>query len=197
MVGVRINLSGFKELDAQLKRLPQAVARRALERAGRDAMEPMARLARSLVGYETGELQESIDVGFVAENDLQNVGGMAYSQALSAGRSQGEAVQAKRDALRALKGERGNYYADVFMGPVAMKHREGDTPEEKKQNVLKGFYQEFGGLRRNGRPFLRPAFEQDKMAMLERLKKEIWFEVSTAIERSEARKARRAAKANP
>jgi len=192
--GIRVHVSGFRELDAQLKKLSQSVARDALQRAGRDAMEPMARLARQLVPTDTHELQESIEVGAVAEDDFAAVGGREYSAVLKGGGSKADAVGALRDARRAVKGQRGNYYADMFMGPVAQKFRGGETPEEKKQNVLKGFYQEFGDAKGNGRAYLRPAFDQDKAAMLERLKKEIWFEVLSAIERSDARAARRAAK---
>lgn len=180
--GARIALSGFKELDAQLKRLSTAVARNALQRAGLDAMEPMARLARQLAPKDTTELAESIDIGFVAENDKADVGKYAYHLAKVAGMSDAEAVAEKRNALRAVKAERGNYYADVFMGPAAGR---------EKQDVIKGYVQEFGTATREPQPYLRPAFEQDKAAMLERLKKEIWFEVSAAIERSEARRARK------
>ncbi|EYD71586.1 hypothetical protein Rumeso_04987 [Rubellimicrobium mesophilum DSM 19309] len=183
--GTRVQLSGFKELGAQLKRLSTAVARNALQRAGTSAMEPMARLARQLAPKDTEELAESIDVGTVAANDKADVGKYAYHLAKAAGLSNAEAVTEKRNALRAVKGERGNYYADVFMGPVAGR---------EKQDVIKGFVQEFGTLTREPQPYLRPAFEQDKGAMLERLKKEIWFEVSSAIARSEAAKARRAAR---
>ena len=183
--GVRVSLSGFKELDAQLKRLSSATARAALQRAGVEAMEPMARLARQLAPKDTGELSESIDVGVVAQDDFAAVGGRAYSATLKAGGSKAEAVAALRDARREVKGQRGAYYADIFVGPVAGR---------EKQDIIKGIVQEFGTASHPPHSFLRPAFDQDKADMLERLKKEIWFEVASAIERSEARKARAAAR---
>lgn len=182
-IGARVNVSGFKELDAQLKRLSTSVARKALQRAGIDAMEPMARLARQLAPKDTRELAESIDVGTIAKEDRGDRASFAYRLVMGGGGTRDQALAAKRDVLREIRGQRGNYYADVFMGPITGR---------EKQDVIKGYVMEFGTLTREPHPYLRPAWEQDKAAMLERLKKEIWFEVLSAVERSEARKARRA-----
>jgi len=183
--GARVQLSGFKELDEQLKRLSQSVARAALQRAGIKAMKPMAQLASQLAPFETHELEQSIGVGTVAKNDFDAIGGKEYSAVLKAGGSQAEAVSALRDARREVKGQRGAYYATVFMGPRAGR---------SKQEIIKGIVQEFGTLTREAHPYLRPAWEQDKGSMLERLKVDIWAEVNKSIARSEARKAARAAK---
>lgn len=177
-MATRVQVSGFKELDAQLKRLSQGVARNALQRAGIEAMEPMARLARQLAPEETGELRESIDVGVLARDDFSAVGGREYSAVLKGGGTKAEALLALRDARRAVKGQRGAYYADIYMGPVAGR---------EKQDIIKGWVQEFGTLTREPHPYLRPAWEQDKAAMLERLRKELWIEVMTAIERAAKR----------
>ena len=50
--------------------------------------------------------------------------------------------------------------------------------------------QEFGTVHHAPQPFLRPAFDQDKMAMLDRLKAEIWADIQRTIARAERRAAR-------
>ena len=39
------------------------------------------------------------------------------------------------------------------------------------------------------RPFMRPAWDQDKDAMLERLRVELWTQISRAVQRAEKRAA--------
>ena len=54
--------------------------------------------------------------------------------------------------------------------------------------------QEFGTIHHAPQPFLRPAFDQDKDAMLERLKAEIWNDIQRTVARAERRAARQAAR---
>jgi HK97 gp10 family phage protein len=54
--------------------------------------------------------------------------------------------------------------------------------------------QEFGTVHHGPQPFMRPAWDQDKNAMLARLKAELWSEVQKTVARAEARAARLAAK---
>lgn len=53
-----------------------------------------------------------------------------------------------------------------------------------------GVQQEFGNIRHGPQPSLRPAWDQDRMPMLERLKEELRAEIDKAV----ARAARKAAK---
>ena len=55
--------------------------------------------------------------------------------------------------------------------------------------------QEFGTIHHSPQPFLRPAFDQDKDAMLDRLKAELWADIQKAVARAERRAARAAARA--
>jgi HK97 gp10 family phage protein len=50
--------------------------------------------------------------------------------------------------------------------------------------------QEFGNFRHAPKPFMRPAWDQDKMQMLGRLKVELWADIEKAVARAEARAAR-------
>lgn len=67
---------------------------------------------------------------------------------------------------------------EVFMGA-------GPLPQAHNQ--------EFGNIRHRPQPFMRPAWDQDHMAVLDRLKADLWAELSKAIRRAE-RKAAKAAR---
>ena len=53
-----------------------------------------------------------------------------------------------------------------------------------------GVQQEFGNLHHGPQPALRPAWQQDQNAMLERLKAELWADIQKTIARANARAAR-------
>lgn len=52
--------------------------------------------------------------------------------------------------------------------------------------------QEFGTVHHGPQPFMRPAWDQDKQALLERFKRHAWDEISKSIARAERRAARAA-----
>ena len=54
--------------------------------------------------------------------------------------------------------------------------------------------QEFGTIHHGPQPFIRPAFDQDVMPMLDRLKSELATEIDKAVARAARRAARMAAK---
>lgn len=54
--------------------------------------------------------------------------------------------------------------------------------------------QEFGNMNHDPQPFARPAFDQEVRPTLDRLKVELWDEISKAIARAERKAARLAAK---
>ncbi|WP_210526378.1 HK97 gp10 family phage protein [Rubellimicrobium arenae] len=172
--GFRVD--GASDLKAQLDRLRRGAGRAALERAGTSAMEPMARLARQLAPKDTHELAESIDVGTEVRDE--EIGRFAYRLVMGGGGSREQALAAMRDARRAAGGAARNVYVDVFMGPVAGRD---------VQDVIKGVVQEFGSETREPQPYMRPAFDQDSEALLERLRKDLWFEILSAIENAARR----------
>lgn len=50
--------------------------------------------------------------------------------------------------------------------------------------------QEFGNINHGPQAFMRPAWDQDKMALLDRLKVEIWADIQRSLKRQAARAAR-------
>lgn len=60
-------------------------------------------------------------------------------------------------------------------------------------NDAAGVQQEFGNIKHGPQPSLRPAWDQDKMALLDRLKQELRVEIDKAVARA-ARKAARASR---
>ena len=55
-----------------------------------------------------------------------------------------------------------------------------------------GHLVEFGTVKMAAQPFMRPAWDQDHRAMIERLKAELWADIQKAVARAERRAARRA-----
>lgn len=60
--GFTVRIDGLKDLENALRELPKANAKAVLRRTLKEAGEPVARTARSLVPKEHGYLAESIDV---------------------------------------------------------------------------------------------------------------------------------------
>ncbi len=182
----RVAISGFAEVAQALEQLKLATGRAVLRRAGLKAMAPTAELARSLApvgeGYpEAGELRDSIAVGATLQADVA-VGNRAYSGAKRAGGTDAEALIAKRDALRAIKGTRPDLLVTIYMGP-----RGGRT----KDQVIKGIVQEFGSSSQEPQPYLRPALDMDRDALIARFKIEILSEIGKSVARSAKRAAKR------
>lgn len=175
-MSVHFKVEGMKELQAQLEKLKTGTARAALTRAGIRALRPTAELAARLAPEDSGELKSSIAVG--AKTSSGGVGDAEYSGVLSAGGSKQEAVAARRDARRAVRGERGQLYVDLFMGP-----RSGRS----KDDEIKGLVMEFGSARLQPRPYMRPAFEMDKEAILARLRVDLWDEIQKSLARAAKR----------
>ncbi|WP_372804376.1 HK97-gp10 family putative phage morphogenesis protein [Paracoccus seriniphilus] len=73
---------------------------------------------------------------------------------------------------------------EMFVGPSYLR---GDGGRH-------GHLVEFGTSKMAARPFMRPAWDQDKHAMLERLSDELWAELEKSIRRAEKRAAKLAAK---
>jgi HK97 gp10 family phage protein len=173
---VTVKLSGFKELEAELAKLSKGVGRNALMRAGMTALEPMARAARANAPVDEGDLRESIDVGTSVVND---VGKAAFASVMRAGGGEAAAVQALRDARRQAAGTAPS--VALFMGPIAAPDR---------NTAIKAIAQEYGTSRHPPQPYMRPAFDAQAQPTVDRLHKELWFEVSLAVQRAERKAAR-------
>ena len=84
---------------------------------------------------------------------------------------------------RAFRDERSSI--ELFVGPSYLLGASGRH----------GHLVEFGTVKMAAQPFMRPAWDQDKYQMLDRLKENLWQEISRAIARAERRAARQAARA--
>ena len=192
-----IALTGFKELERELEKLSKGMARGALTRAGVKSMAPMAVLAAGLAPVDTGELSGSIVVSAKAKGAGASVGKAAFAAAMRSGLGKGAAVAALRDARRAVDGGQGAPFVELFMGP---------TQAGTKEDAIKRIVQEFGSgpryHKKTGKfvgispphPYMRPAWDQDRMAMLERLKRDLWAEVQKSVARASARAAAKSAR---
>lgn len=180
-----VRLSGFKELEAELAKLSKGMARGALTRAGTAAMAPMAAIAQGLAPKDKGELAGSITVSAKAVGAGASVGKAAFAAAMRGGLGRGAAVAALRDARRAADRPGGPPSVELFMGP---------SRAWSKKNAIKRMVQEFGSSAQPGQPYMRPAWDMDHRAMLERLKVDLWREVQRSVARAAARAAARGMK---
>jgi HK97 gp10 family phage protein len=83
----------------------------------------------------------------------------------------------QRQHRRMFRDDRAAVEVFVGAGPLASAHT-----------------QEFGTINHAPQPFMRPAWDQDKMALLERLKAEIRADIERTVARAERRAARLAAR---
>lgn len=175
----KVKVEGLKELEKTLGTLPKAVARNTLRRVLIKRAQPIVDTARSLAPDDPNSPTPDLKTSIYASTRIKNkVGHAEYSAVLRAGGSKEEARGALRDARRAAAGE--GSFAEVYVGPDA-KH-------------FYGRFQEMGTRFHPPKPFMRPAWDQHKGAILEGLKDDFWKEIKKASDRYQKRLARLAAK---
>lgn len=181
---VTITVDGLAELDAGLGDLTKATARNVLKRVLLAAGQPMADAARALAPLGSkaegddhpGRLKASIGVSAKVGT---KAGSSEYAQALAAGLPKTEAVAALKDARRAAQGDQA--FAAAYVGPA--------------KTAFYAHLVEFGSIHnRPPQPFMRPAWESNKMAALEVIKSQLGAEIKKAADRARARAARLLAK---
>ncbi|MGP3699194.1 HK97-gp10 family putative phage morphogenesis protein [Rhodobacter sp. NSM] len=183
---MRVRVEGLKELEAQLQKLSKAAGKAALRRAGISAMKPMAEIARSKAPVDEGDLRDSISVGAKAVDGGADIGKREFGAVMRAGGSVGEARAALRDARRSATASGNLSAVELYMGP---------TQPATKREAIKAIVNEFGSFKMDPQPYMRPAWDQDREALLERIKAEMWTEIQKAVVRARKRAARAAAKA--
>lgn len=174
-------LTGFSELEAKLKELPNNIARNATVRAMKRAGDLMAQEQRRLAPVgPTGNLRDSIRISARS----RNLTGLAeYSQTLSSGGSHRDAASAMREArsggpsggtrIFLLIGAAAPHAHLVEFGTVQRFHESGKSTGTMPM-----------------KPFIRPAFDAKKQEVLLAIASEIEIE----IRKTSARLARKAAK---
>ncbi len=168
-----LKLEGFRELEQELAKLGSHTTRRAsARRALRKAAQPMADIAQSMAPRRRGHLADNIIVRTRASGP--DAARQAFGQVLQAGGTRQEATAALRDVRR-----ESSSLVTMYVGPG--RHPQAIT-------------QEFGTWFHPPQPFLRPAWDQDQRAMLDRLKAELWVDIQKTVARAERRAARLAAR---
>ena len=168
-MSIDMKLEGFSELEKELDQLSKAAGKGVLRRALKKAAQPTADLMNSLAPKgPTGNLKGSIVVGSK----------LSKNQA-------GEHRRLVRDDKSSVEMFVGADYN--LSGRHAHLVELGTGPRFVKKTGR------FVGAM-PPQPFARPAWDQDQKAMLDRLGKELWVELSKSIARAERKAARLAAK---
>lgn len=166
-----VRVEGLKELEHALRELPKATARNTLKGVLKKRAEPIAAAARSLVRVKSGRLRDSI----VVSPKISNATGKAeFAAALRAGKGKAAAVSALRDARRAAGGS--SYFAEMHVGPGPLPH---------------AHLNEFGSSKMSPKPFMRPAWDSNKGAVLDGIKADLWAAIGKAAARYRKRLAKK------
>jgi HK97 gp10 family phage protein len=178
---VKFKVEGFKELNAALSELKKGTARNVVVRTLRRIAEPMRAEAQRLAPVDTGRLSQSIAVSPRIVNEVGNV---AFAQAIKQGLDKKAAVSAMRKARRS---ESGGSAVQLYIGPS--KGPKGQNPLRYASLV------EFGTVKTRAQPYMRPAWDAGKTRALESAKQILAEEINKATTRAQRRAARAAAKA--
>ena len=173
---VTVGLDGFAQTQSQLGQMKRATQKAVLRRAGLAALQPMAAIAAALAPKDTGKL--SNDIAVSARAGGSSIGLAEFGAVLRGGGSKAEARTALRNARRGAA--IGDHEVELYMGPVA----------GTKDDAIKAVVQEFGSSNQPPQPYLRPAFDTDKYALLQRLRPLLWAEIEKTLARTAARAAR-------
>lgn len=157
-----VRTSGFADLDKALAELPKATARNVLKRTLRKAGEPIAEKARRLAPVDTGQLRDSIAVSPKIRN---KVGSAEFAAVMRAGGTRSEARQALIAARRASGP---GSFEVMYVGPTALPH---------------AHMMEFGTSTLSAQPFMRPAWDGEKMNALGIMKTELGSQIIAAAKR--------------
>lgn len=167
-MSMTVRISGLAELDRALGELPKATARNVLIRTLNKAAEPMVEVAKQLAPKgKTGTLRDSI----AASSRLKNkVGNAEYSAAMRSGLGKDVARGALLAARKAGKGQ--GSFAQLFVGPAK------GTGAIRYAHLV-----EFGSVNNAPKPYMRPAWEETKMKMLDTIKGELGNQIIAAARR--------------
>ena len=172
---MKVKVEGLRELESSLAELTRAGAAGVLRRTARQALGPVASAARNMAPVEFGDLRDSIIVSDRLAKGKRSAGKAAFAETLRAGGSKEQARAALIAANRAAKS--GALSIEMHAGP-------GQHPQAITQEFGTGFHPP--------QPFMRPAWDANKGAVLTEVKRALGAEIDKAAARA-ARKALRAA----
>jgi HK97 gp10 family phage protein len=180
-----VKTTGFKELEAALRELPERVGRNAARKAVARAGQEMADDMREFAPVDDGDLRDSI----VSTVKTRNLDGLAeYAASKQSGGSTKEAVAALRSARRDAKasGSQKGHRIEARAGPSA-PHAHlvefGTAPRHWKSNG------KFTGSM-PPQPYMRPAWDYGKDKALRTIKDGLTQDVKEAAQRVAKRRGR-------
>lgn len=171
---MKVQLEGWRELEAALADLGKSLGKGVLRRVGIRALTPMAEDARAKAPNDP-ETPESIAETIIVTTRRPAGAKSAAQRAFGAVRAAGGGVAEGRAAAKAAGGA-----VEVFMGP---------------NRDPKAVQQEFGNSRHGPQPFMRPAFAAGAQDALDAVAGDLGAEIEKTAQRRAARLARAAAKA--
>lgn len=167
-VKVTVRVTGLKEIDAALGELDKRTARAVSRRTLVKALSPMADVAEEKAPFLRGDLKRSITTT-TKKPKGGDAGKAAFAEVLRGGGDRSEA----RAAL--LAANKGGAFAQAFMGP-------GRNPQ--------AIMQEFGTVNHPPQPYMRPAFDEEKDATVQRVARTMGEEIDKAVRRIAKRRAK-------
>jgi HK97 gp10 family phage protein len=171
-------VTGFRELEEALAELPKTVAKNVLRRTAVEALTPVMETAKAKAPRRSGQLHDSIAIR-TARNETFN------RRASAAFKKYGSAKGVRRDPSTGIS---------LSTGPTGRfrKNRKGGRPTGLWAYAR---YQEFGTAEMQANPYMRPAWDAEKDAMLDRVRTSLTLQLQKAKERMRRKALRAAAKA--
>lgn len=166
--GVRVEISGFREIEVALKQLGGPVARSAMRAAARAGAEVIRDEARRRVPVDTGLTYHSI-VARVRRDERTGTGSaVRFAVGVLVRRAGGNRIRRGRSILAVTVDKTVRREVLAAASPYYWR------------------YVEFGTRRKPARPFLRPALEAKAQAAMERMKAILWARIRRAVKNSRA-----------
>jgi HK97 gp10 family phage protein len=162
--GTTVKVEGLREVDAALGELGKATGRNVMRRVALARLEPMAEEARRLAPDDPNTRGRDLAKSIAVSTRLLKV-------------NQSRAANIRARAGRAE--------VEAHMGPAGVGGK--NAPPQ-------GSLQEFGTKNHPPQPFMRPAWDGGKDALLEGIADDLWAEISKAAARQAKKAARLAAK---
>jgi HK97 gp10 family phage protein len=166
---IPVKVDGLAELKANLAELSKATQRRVQQRVLLKRAQPIVAAAKAKAPVDQGDLRNSIHATTKRPKGHKTPSARAFAATRGAGGTAGQARAAAKAA--------GSAPVEVFIGP-------GRHPQATQQ--------EFGNKNHVPQPYMRPAWDENKKAMLDGIGKDMGDEIKRTAERARRRQARRA-----
>jgi HK97 gp10 family phage protein len=157
---ITVKVDGLAELKANLAELPKATQRRVQQRILLKRAQLIVAAAKAKAPVDQGDLRNSIHATTKRPKGHKTPAARAFATTRGMG---GTAAQARAAAKAA-----GSAPVEVFIGP-------GRHPQATQQ--------EFGNKNHGPQPYMRPAWDENKNAMLDGIAKDMSDEIKKSVAR--------------